>query len=82
MLGGERCSFPELIQADAAPGPLAAAVDALLRDETALAEQRAACARVAQRLSGGPTGRAIAEEVLQLARSAGGRPPDAAVAAR
>jgi len=68
VLGGERCSFPELIQADAAPEPLAAYVDALLRDEAALAEQRAACARVAARLAGGPTSRAIAEEVLQLAR--------------
>ena len=73
VLGGERCSFPELIQADAAPAPLAARVDALLRDEAALAEQRAACARVAERLSGGPTSRAIAEEVLQLARGSGER---------
>ena len=73
VLGGERCSFPELIQADAAPEPLAARVDALLRDEAALAEQRAACARVAERLAGGPTSRAIAEEVLQLARGSSQR---------
>ncbi|HEY8155368.1 MAG TPA: lipid-A-disaccharide synthase [Myxococcota bacterium] len=69
VLGGERCAFPELIQADAAPEPLAARVDGILRSEVALAEQRAACARVASRLAAGPTSRAIAEEVLQLAGS-------------
>jgi lipid-A-disaccharide synthase len=67
VLGGERCVFPELIQADAAPAPLAARVDQILRSEATLAELRAAGARVAARLAGGPTSRAIAEEVLQLA---------------
>ena len=67
VLGGERCIFPELIQQDAAPDPLAARVDGLLRDQAALAEMRAACASVATRLAGGPTSRAIAEEVLRLA---------------
>jgi len=73
VLGGERCSFPELIQEDAAPEPLAARVGEILRSETALAEQRAACARVAARLAAGPTSRAIAEEVLRLAGGAAGR---------
>ena len=45
VLGGETCRFPELIQADAAPQPLAARVDALLRDEAALADLRSAGAR-------------------------------------
>jgi len=69
VLGGERCVFPELIQEDAEPEPLAARVDGLLRSQAALAEQRVACARVAARLAGGPTSRAIAEEVLRLAGS-------------
>jgi lipid-A-disaccharide synthase len=72
ILGGERCVFPELIQEDAAPEPLAARVGALLASETALAELRAGCARVAARLAGGPTSRRVAEEVLLLA---GGAPP-------
>jgi lipid-A-disaccharide synthase len=67
VLGGERCVFPELLQKDAAPEPLAARVDQLLRSEPAMAELRAACARVASRLAGGATSRAIAEEVLALA---------------
>lgn len=69
VLGGERCRIPELIQAEAAPEPLAARVDALLRDESALADLREACAQVAARLAGGPTSLRIAEEVLRLARS-------------
>ena len=70
ILGGERCVFPELIQESAAPEPLAARVDALLASDAALAELRAACAQVAARLAGGPTSRAIAEEVLALAGGA------------
>jgi lipid-A-disaccharide synthase len=70
ILGGERSVFPELIQESAEPEPLAARVGALLADETALAELRAAGARVAARLAGGPTSRAIAEEVLSLAGAA------------
>jgi len=73
VLGGERCVFPELIQGDAAPEPLAARVDGILRSEAALAELRAACARVAAGLARGPTSRAIAEEVLELAGGAPGR---------
>jgi lipid-A-disaccharide synthase len=70
ILGGERCIFPELIQESAAPEPLAARVDTLLANDAALAELRAACAQVAARLAGGPTSRAIAEEVLALAGGA------------
>jgi lipid-A-disaccharide synthase len=73
VLGGERCAFPELIQADAAASPLAARVDGILRSDAALAEQRAACARVAARLAAGPTSRAIAQEILQLAGGGSGR---------
>jgi len=69
VLGGERCAFPELIQEEAAPEPLAARVDELLRSPAALAELRAAGARVATRLAAGPTSRAVAEEVLRLAGS-------------
>jgi lipid-A-disaccharide synthase len=80
VLGGERPVFPELIQAEAAPGPLAARVLELLRSEPALAAQRTACAQVAERLGGGPTSRAIAQEVLALAGD--GAPPAAAAALR
>ncbi len=68
VLGGERCRFPELIQGDAAAGPLATRVAALLRDDAALADLHAAGAEVAARLAGGPTSRAIAQDVLALAR--------------
>jgi lipid-A-disaccharide synthase len=67
VLGEERCAFPELLQEEAAVGPLAARVAGILASEAALAEQRAACARVASRLAGGQTSRAVAEEVLRLA---------------
>jgi lipid-A-disaccharide synthase len=70
ILGGERCAFPELIQESAAPEPLADCVEGLLASPAALAELRAAGARVAARLAGGPTSRAIAEEVLALAGGA------------
>jgi lipid-A-disaccharide synthase len=70
VLGDEACAFPELIQQGAAAQPLADRVDALLRDEVALAAQRAACKRVALRLSGGATSRAVAEEVFALAGAA------------
>jgi lipid-A-disaccharide synthase len=79
VLGGERCVFPELLQEQAAEGPLAVRVDQLLRSEPALAEMRAACARVASRLAGGPTSRAIAEEVLALAGRAPARSRRAAL---
>ena len=46
VLGGERCVFPELIQEDAAPEPLAARVDALLR-------QRSGARGAARRLRAG-----------------------------
>jgi lipid-A-disaccharide synthase len=72
VLGGERPVFPELIQAAAEAAPLAATVDALLRDDAALAAQRRACAQVAARLTGGATSQAIACDVLALAR---GNPP-------
>jgi len=70
VLGGERCRFPEAIQEQAAPEPLAARVAGLLRDEAALADLRAACAEVTGRLRGGPTSLAIARDVLALARGA------------
>ena len=73
VLGGKTCRFPELIQAAAAPQRLAARVDALLRDEAALADLRSACAEVRARLAGGPTSRAIAHEVLVLARGSHAR---------
>ena len=70
VLGGEKPAFPELIQDDAEAAPLAARVGALLDDEAALASLRTACARVTSKLAGGPTSRAIAEEVLRLAKGA------------
>jgi lipid-A-disaccharide synthase len=71
VLGGDAPAYPELIQRDASAARLAREALALLEDDSALARLRDAGRDVRARLSGGATSRAVADEVLALARPAG-----------
>jgi lipid-A-disaccharide synthase len=67
VLGGDPPVYPELIQHRASARGLAGQALSLLRDEAALARQRAAGASVRQQLTSDATSEAIATEILTLA---------------
>ena len=71
VLGGDTPVYPELIQGDASAARLAREALTLLGDDAALARLRNAGRDVRARLSGGATSRAVADEVLALARPTG-----------
>jgi lipid-A-disaccharide synthase len=68
VLGGDAPVYPELLQHRASAERLAERALELLRDEAALARLRTAGSRVRQLLSAGDTSRAVADEILALAR--------------
>ena len=69
ILGGEESVYPERIQYRASARRLAEAAMPMLRDAAVRERLRDAGAEVRRRLSGGATSRAVAEEVMALARS-------------
>ncbi len=69
ILGGEECVYPERIQCRASARHLADAALPMLRDPAVRQRLRDAGSEVRRRLSGGATSRAVAAEVMALARS-------------
>jgi lipid-A-disaccharide synthase len=70
VLGGDEPAYPELLQQRASAEHLAQAALSLLEDDLARTRLREAGREVRKRLRGGATSRAVADDVLALARRA------------